>query len=304
MKEHEHTANDEPAARSMRQCSPRIDAGHHVPDGAVLSGGVHRLKNQQHRNVVKHPSATELDHDFLWRTTRSLPERGRIGIFNRSYYEEVLIVRVHPEILRSQRLPDQRRISITHVFTQRPRLRQLLVCVVALATLMGGTGPAAAQIYEWVDDANVRHFVTSLESVPPEARSKARIVVEGAESTPNDGVSSSNAGTPSVADATKGVTPTTRTEKETATTFATGWDVGFRAGWNAGFQAATDRQPICPVEPSAVVLDSRPPVVLNVPPYDPAGVYYRSPYEGSMTVPFDAGRSRGLTRRQLEEQRR
>ena len=48
----------------------------------------------------KHPSATELDHDFLWRTTRSLPERGRIGIFNRSYYEEVLIVRVHPEILR------------------------------------------------------------------------------------------------------------------------------------------------------------------------------------------------------------
>jgi PPK2 family polyphosphate:nucleotide phosphotransferase len=54
----------------------------------------------------KHPSATELDHDFLWRTTRSLPERGRIGIFNRSYYEEVLIVRVHPEILREQRLPD------------------------------------------------------------------------------------------------------------------------------------------------------------------------------------------------------
>jgi len=54
----------------------------------------------------KHPSATELDHDFLWRTTQCLPERGRIGIFNRSYYEEVLIVRVHPEILRSQRLPE------------------------------------------------------------------------------------------------------------------------------------------------------------------------------------------------------
>jgi len=54
----------------------------------------------------QHPSATELDHDFLWRTTQSLPERGRIGIFNRSYYEEVLIVRVHPEILRSQGLPD------------------------------------------------------------------------------------------------------------------------------------------------------------------------------------------------------
>jgi len=54
----------------------------------------------------KHPSATELEHDFLWRTTQSLPERGRIGIFNRSYYEEVLIVRVHPEILLSQGLPD------------------------------------------------------------------------------------------------------------------------------------------------------------------------------------------------------
>jgi PPK2 family polyphosphate:nucleotide phosphotransferase len=53
----------------------------------------------------KHPSAEEIDHDFLWRTTRVLPERGRIGIFNRSYYEEVLIVRVHPEILRAQGLP-------------------------------------------------------------------------------------------------------------------------------------------------------------------------------------------------------
>jgi PPK2 family polyphosphate:nucleotide phosphotransferase len=53
-----------------------------------------------------HPSAEELDHDFLWRASRNLPERGRIGIFNRSYYEEVLIVRVHPEILRAQRIPD------------------------------------------------------------------------------------------------------------------------------------------------------------------------------------------------------
>ncbi|HXE60648.1 MAG TPA: ADP-polyphosphate phosphotransferase [Gemmatimonadaceae bacterium] len=54
----------------------------------------------------KHPSAGELQHDFLWRTTRDLPERGRIGIFNRSYYEEVLIVRVHPELLRGEGLPD------------------------------------------------------------------------------------------------------------------------------------------------------------------------------------------------------
>jgi PPK2 family polyphosphate:nucleotide phosphotransferase len=53
----------------------------------------------------KAPSTEELDHDFLWRTTCSLPERGRIGIFNRSYYEEVLVVRVHPELLERQRLP-------------------------------------------------------------------------------------------------------------------------------------------------------------------------------------------------------
>ncbi|MGI8956007.1 MAG: ADP-polyphosphate phosphotransferase [Chthoniobacterales bacterium] len=54
-----------------------------------------------------HPSAEELDHDFLWRTTCRLPQRGRIGIFNRSYYEEVLIVRVHPDILRAEALPPE-----------------------------------------------------------------------------------------------------------------------------------------------------------------------------------------------------
>jgi PPK2 family polyphosphate:nucleotide phosphotransferase len=57
----------------------------------------------------KQPSAEELKHDFLWRTTCRLPERGRIGIFNRSYYEEVLVVRVHPEILRNEGLPEQLR---------------------------------------------------------------------------------------------------------------------------------------------------------------------------------------------------
>jgi len=54
----------------------------------------------------KHPSAAELEHDFLWRTTRDLPERGRIGIFNRSYYEEVLVVRVHRGILKVESIPD------------------------------------------------------------------------------------------------------------------------------------------------------------------------------------------------------
>jgi PPK2 family polyphosphate:nucleotide phosphotransferase len=55
----------------------------------------------------KHPSAEELKHDFLWRTTRELPARGQIGIFNRSYFEEVLITRVHPEILRAEGLPSE-----------------------------------------------------------------------------------------------------------------------------------------------------------------------------------------------------
>ncbi len=55
----------------------------------------------------KKPSSLELDHDFLWRTTKHLPERGRIGIFNRSYYEETLVVKVHPEILNFQKLPKE-----------------------------------------------------------------------------------------------------------------------------------------------------------------------------------------------------
>jgi PPK2 family polyphosphate:nucleotide phosphotransferase len=61
----------------------------------------------------KHPSAVELKHDFFWRTTSCLPERGRIGIFNRSYYEEVLIARVHPEILKAEDLPP-------HVYDSEP----------------------------------------------------------------------------------------------------------------------------------------------------------------------------------------
>jgi PPK2 family polyphosphate:nucleotide phosphotransferase len=68
----------------------------------------------------KQPSAEELQHDFLWRTTRRLPERGRIGIFNRSYYEEVLVVRVHPELLQHQKLP-QAVLDGTHLWSERFR---------------------------------------------------------------------------------------------------------------------------------------------------------------------------------------
>jgi PPK2 family polyphosphate:nucleotide phosphotransferase len=66
----------------------------------------------------KQPTADELEHDFLWRTTRHLPERGRIGIFNRSYYEEVLVVRVHPEVLRYQRLPEEE-FEGKHIWKER-----------------------------------------------------------------------------------------------------------------------------------------------------------------------------------------
>jgi PPK2 family polyphosphate:nucleotide phosphotransferase len=65
----------------------------------------------------KQPSALELDHDFLWRTARELPARGKIGIFNRSYYEEVLVVRVHPELLERQHLPED--VMGPDIFEQR-----------------------------------------------------------------------------------------------------------------------------------------------------------------------------------------
>ena len=75
-------------------------------DGAVkhVMSGVNPQGCQVH--AFKQPSREELDHDFLWRIAKALPERGRIGIFNRSHYEDVLVVRVHPEILARQRLPD------------------------------------------------------------------------------------------------------------------------------------------------------------------------------------------------------
>ncbi len=65
----------------------------------------------------KQPSAEELDHDFLWRTSRRIPERGRIGVFNRSYYEEVLVVRVHPEWLGAQKLPGE--IDLARIWSER-----------------------------------------------------------------------------------------------------------------------------------------------------------------------------------------
>src|SRR5271156_6397711 len=81
-------------------------------DGAGKDGAIRHVMsgvNPQGCEVFsfKQPTAEELEHDFLWRTSRHLPERGRIGMFNRSYYEDVLVVRVHPDILRSQGMPDK-----------------------------------------------------------------------------------------------------------------------------------------------------------------------------------------------------
>jgi PPK2 family polyphosphate:nucleotide phosphotransferase len=75
--------------------------------------------NPQGTQVVsfKRPSDEELDHDYLWRTVKALPERGRIGIFNRSYYEEVLVVRVHPEVLARQKLPAS--LVTKHLWNER-----------------------------------------------------------------------------------------------------------------------------------------------------------------------------------------
>jgi PPK2 family polyphosphate:nucleotide phosphotransferase len=99
--QHLHYASDRHAVLLIFQ---GLDAA--GKDGAIrhVMSGV----NPQGCQVFsfKQPSPTELQHDFLWRTACNLPERGRIGIFNRSYYEEVLIVRVHPEILHSEAIPD------------------------------------------------------------------------------------------------------------------------------------------------------------------------------------------------------
>jgi PPK2 family polyphosphate:nucleotide phosphotransferase len=86
-------------------------------DGAIkhVMSGVNPAGCQVYS--FKAPTEPELQHDFLWRTTRALPERGHIGIFNRSYYEEVLVVRVHPEILKSQRTPPS--LVRKHIWDER-----------------------------------------------------------------------------------------------------------------------------------------------------------------------------------------
>ena len=86
-------------------------------DGAIkhVMSGVNPQGCDVHS--FKAPSSEELDHDYLWRTSKCIPSRGKIGIFNRSYYEEVLVVRVHPPYLRAQKLPD--RLITKHIWDER-----------------------------------------------------------------------------------------------------------------------------------------------------------------------------------------
>ncbi len=103
----------------------------------------------------KHPSAEELAHDFLWRTTRRLPERGKIGIFNRSYYEEVLIVRVHPEILRAERLPQ---LDEKNIWKDRYR------SIVNLEEHLRGNGTAIVKFFLHISKEEQRkRFLDRLE---------------------------------------------------------------------------------------------------------------------------------------------
>jgi hypothetical protein len=160
--------------------------------------------------------------------------------------------------------------------------------VTLVVALSGAFESISAEIYEWVDGAGDRHFDTSLEQVPEEARAQARIVVGAVTPGTADGVSSASTST---------AAEPTPEKNQRDDSFESGWDAGFRAGWETGYRTAAEEQPVCPAEPGIVALESQPPVVVNVPPYDPSGAYYRNPYGGLLTVPFDDGASRGLTSR-------
>lgn len=175
------------------------------------------------------------------------------------------------------------------------RLRWLGIAWTLVVALPGAFEPSRAQIYEWEDDARVRHFDTSLEQVPEEARAQARLVVPAGSASIADGASDTSAAT--------AAEPNTDAS-ESDDSYESGWDAGFSAGWEAGYRTGADEQPMCPTEPEVVVLESQPPTVVNVPTYDPSGAYYRSPYGGLLTVPFDDGASFGLTSRSQIQQRR
>ena len=115
----------------------------------------------------KHPSAEELDHDFLWRTTQRLPERGRIGIFNRSYYEEVLIVRVHPEILLAERLP-------TRVVDDKSIWRERFRSIVNLESHLHYNGTRIVKFFLHVSKENSASVFLAESTIPIRIGKSAR----------------------------------------------------------------------------------------------------------------------------------
>jgi PPK2 family polyphosphate:nucleotide phosphotransferase len=120
----------------------------------------------------KHPSPAELQHDFLWRTTRDLPERGRIGIFNRSYYEEVLIARVHPEILRSEGVPGR-------TADKRPVWRERYESIVDLERHLQRNGTCIVKFYLHVSKEEQRkRFIDRIDDPDKNWKMRPEDVVE------------------------------------------------------------------------------------------------------------------------------
>jgi PPK2 family polyphosphate:nucleotide phosphotransferase len=106
--------------------------------------------------AFKAPNAQELDHDFMWRTSVALPERGRIGIFNRSYYEEVLVVRVHRELLARQKLPPQ--LVTKHIWKER------LADIGAFERYLGRNGTAIVKFFLHISkEEQRRRFLERLD---------------------------------------------------------------------------------------------------------------------------------------------
>jgi hypothetical protein len=164
----------------------------------------------------------------------------------------------------------------------------------ALALFALAIGPAnvRGQVYEWTDALGDRHYDTSLERVPEDRRADARLVVSGESAQPAPA-------TPEADDPPEAVAESADAAEDG---FDSGWDSGFEAGWVAGYRMAIAEQPECPAEPEIVILET--PVTVDVPRYDPSGAYYRSPYGGTLTRPFDDGASRGLTGRKLMQTQR
>jgi len=188
-----------------------------------------------------------------------------------------------------------------------PRLLRSCRWRLLLAALCAGVAtlsPAEAQIrketqiYEWVDRAGTHHFTNSLESVPEEARARAQLFAEQGP------VSSSEHTAPLSKVDEAPVTVVYQVPGGKTEPAGSGSAAAFDVGWISGYNAAVEHgAAVCPAEPP-VVLTRGPELMSRLPLYDPSGQYYRSPYAGTVSVPFDRGRTFGLTRRQQAQERR